>query len=96
MIKYLQLPFHFDAKKMQEELLLLNSTDWQLHYQKLHYEGNWSALPLRSAGGRADNIIISPIDNPGYTDTIFLNAGSYFKEILSSFQSALIAVRLMT
>jgi len=95
MLKYLQLPFYFDAKKMQAELQHLNSTDWQLHYQKLHYEGNWSALPLRSAGGRADNIIISPVDNPDYADTIFLKNSVYFKEILASFNCPLLAVRLM-
>ena len=95
MIKYLQLPFHFDVKKMQEELLQMDSTAWQLHYQKLHYEGDWSALPLRSVHGDAVNIIVSPENNPAYKDTVFLDNSNYFKEVLSFFNCPLQAVRLL-
>jgi Aspartyl/Asparaginyl beta-hydroxylase len=95
MIKHLQLPFHFDVKKMQEELLHIDSKAWQLHYQKLHYEGDWSALPLRSVNGNSDDIIISPVDNPSYADTVFLKDSTYFKELLSFFNCPLLAVRLL-
>ncbi|MGH2553135.1 MAG: aspartyl/asparaginyl beta-hydroxylase domain-containing protein [Chitinophagaceae bacterium] len=95
MIKYLQLPFHFDVKKMQDELRLIDKRNWQLHYQKMHYEGNWSAIPLRSIRGEAENIFVSPETNPDYKDTIFLNNCAYFKEILSFFKCPLSGVRLM-
>jgi quercetin dioxygenase-like cupin family protein len=95
MIKYLQLPFHFDVKKMQEELLLIDNTAWQLHYQKLHYEGDWSGIPLRSVNGNATNIFVSPEINAEYKDTIFLNNSVYFQEVLSSFKCPLLAVRLL-
>jgi aspartyl/asparaginyl beta-hydroxylase (cupin superfamily) len=95
MIKFLQLPFHFDVKKMQEELLQIDSTDWQLHYQKLHYKGDWSALPFRSVNGDAVNIFVSPEANPEYKDTSFLDNCVYFKEVLSTFKCPLLAVRLL-
>jgi hypothetical protein len=95
MIKYLQLPFHFDVKKMQEELLQLDSGAWQLHYQKLHYEGDWSAIPLRSVDGDAGNIFVSPEINPEYKDTVFLDNSIYFREITSFFKCPLLAVRLL-
>jgi len=95
MIKYLQLPFHFDVQQMQEELQQLTSKAWQLHYQKLHYEGEWSALPLRSVGGAPDNVFISPEENPVYKDTLFLDNIAYFKTVLSTFQCPLLAVRLL-
>jgi hypothetical protein len=95
MIKYLQLPFQFDVKKMQEDLLQMDSTAWQLHYQKLHYEGDWTALPLRSVNGDAGNIFVSPEDNPEYKDTVFLDNSVYFREVLSSFKCPLLAVRLL-
>ena len=95
MIKYLQLPFYFDVKKMQEELLQIDSRAWQLHYQKLHYEGDWSALPLRSVNGDPGNILVSPEINPEYKETVFLNNSVYFKEVLSSFKCPLLAVRLL-
>jgi quercetin dioxygenase-like cupin family protein len=95
MIKYLQLPFHFDVKKMQEELLQTGKAAWQLHYQKLHYEGDWSAIPLRSVHGDSENIFVSPEDSPAYQDTIFLDNCVYFKEVLSTFNCPLLAVRLL-
>jgi quercetin dioxygenase-like cupin family protein len=95
MIKYLQLPFHFDVKKMQEELLQIDKTAWKLHYQKQHYEGDWSAIPLRSVNGDAENIFVSPEINPEYKDTVFSDNCIYFKEILSIFKCPLLAVRLL-
>ena len=95
MIKYLQLPFQFNVQQMQEELRQLDSRAWQLHYQKLHYKGEWSALPLRSVNGISDNIFISPENNPEYKDTVFLNDSTYFKQVLSSFKCPLLAVRLL-
>jgi hypothetical protein len=90
MIKYLQLPFHFDVKKMQDELLQLDSRAWQLHYQKLHYEGDWSAIPLRSVNGDAENIFVSPENNPVYKDAVFLDNCVYFREVMSSFKCPLL------
>lgn len=95
MIKYLQLPFQFDAAKMQAEVKQLDNSRWQQHYQKLHYEGEWSAIPLRSVNGQADNIIISPLDNAEYRDTHFLEESNYLKKILAGFHCPLLAVRLL-
>ncbi len=95
MIKYLQLPFHFDVQKMQEELQRMDSKAWKPHYQKLHYEGDWTALPLRSVNGDAGNIFVSPENNPEYKDTVFLANSVYFREVLSSFECPLLSVRLL-
>jgi hypothetical protein len=95
MFKYLQLPFQFDVQKMQEELQQLTAKAWQLHYQKLHYEGEWKALPLRSIGGRPDHIIISPENDPDYQDTVFLKESPYFSKLLTQFDCPLLAVRLL-
>ncbi len=95
MIKYLQLPVHFDAVQMQQELSNFQNKDWQLHYQKLHYEGEWSAIPLRSIYGDAENILISPQENSVYEDTSFLKISPYYQEVLSFFKCPLQAVRLL-
>jgi hypothetical protein len=99
-IKYLQLPFHFDAKRMQQELYALEKADpittgWKLHYQVLHYEGEWSALPLRSVSGKTDDVVISPVDGAEYHDTELLQQCPYMKEVLDHFQCPLLAVRLL-
>jgi hypothetical protein len=95
MIKYLQLPFYFDAFKMQQEVNELAGNRWKLHYQVKHYEGEWSAIPLRSVNGESDNIIVSPENDPEYKDTAFLADCPYINEVLQQFECPLLTVRLL-
>lgn len=95
MIKYLQTPFHFDAYKMQQELLSLQGKKWPLHYQTRHFEGEWSALALRSIDGTSVNPIISPLNDAIYHDTDLLNQSPYFQQVLKTFQCPLLSVRLL-
>jgi len=94
-IKYLQLPFFFDAGLLQQEVEALSAMQWLPHYQVKHYEGEWSAIPLRSIAGKVDDIIISPTDNRDYRDTIFLERSPYLKGVLQTFLCPLQAVRLL-
>jgi Aspartyl/Asparaginyl beta-hydroxylase len=94
-IKYIHLPFQFDAEKMQEEVKKIAALHWQLHYQTLHYTGGWSAIPLRSIKGRTDNIIVSPLTDAVYENTSLLQGSSYFSEVMANFHCPLKAVRLM-
>jgi hypothetical protein len=95
LIKYLQLPFQFDAARMLEEVNRMATTYWTMHYQKLHYEGSWSAIPLRSVNGVIDNIIIAPDSNSNYQYTVLLDQCPYLKEVLSQFHCPQLAVRLL-
>ncbi len=95
MIQYLQLPFHFDAKRLQEDIHLLENAQWKMHYQTLHYQGEWSGIPLRSVNGNADDLVVSPRPDPQYKDTVFLQEGSYLQQVLNSFECPLKAVRLL-
>ena len=94
-IKYLKLPFYFDVGLLQQEVSALSDPQWLPHYQVKHYEGKWSAIPLRSIGGKADDIIISPTDNRDYQDTVFLENSLYLQKVLQTFQCPLQAVRLL-
>jgi hypothetical protein len=95
MIKYLLLPFQFDAKRLQEETLQLGKAYWKLHFQVNHYEGEWSAIPLRSINGDAGNGFISPVETDEYKDTILLKGCSYIQEVLKTFECPLLSVRLL-
>jgi hypothetical protein len=95
MIKYLQLPFLFDVAKLQAEVQALNETAWQLHFQVKHYDGNWSAIPLRSISGDEKNGFISPNENIEYADTIFLKQRPYLQEVLRQIKCPLLSVRLL-
>jgi mannose-6-phosphate isomerase-like protein (cupin superfamily) len=94
-LKYIRLPFLFNVEQLQQEVNAIALQHWQLHYQTLHYEGNWSAIPLRSVEGKTDDIFISPYQNAVYSDTAFLQKSNYLKEVLSSFHCPLLAVRLL-
>lgn len=94
-IKYIRLPFLFDVNKLQLEVQQLLDEKWLLHYQTMHYEGAWSAIPLRSVGGKPDDVIISPLDEAEYADTIFLQKSKYLQEVLHTFKCPLRAVRLL-
>lgn len=94
-IKYLKLPFCFDADRLKAEVRGMREVDWRRHYQILQYEGEWTALPLRSVDGRADDVIVSPVAASFYEDTVFLAGSPYLREVLATFQCPLRAVRLM-
>lgn len=94
-IKYLQLPFFFDPGLLQKEVDMLASLYWQPHYQVKHYNGEWSAIPLRSIDGKTDDIYISPYKNKQYCDTVFLDKSPYIKQVLQTFQCHLSSVRLL-
>ena len=95
MIKYLQLPFYFNAQEMQQETALLGNDLWKLHFQVKHYDGDWSAIPLRSINGETGNGFMSPVEEDVYADTVLLNACPYLKQVLNSFNCPLLAVRLL-
>ena len=94
-IKYMQLPFRFDAQRIEQEVESIAAQHWQLHYQTRHYEGNWSAIPLRSIGGKADDIFVSPQEDAIYQDTALLQNSLYLNELLAVFKCPLMAVRLL-
>lgn len=94
-IKYLKLPLLFDTGLLQQEVHALSGMQWLLHYQVKHYDGEWSAIPLRSIAGNANNVIISPTDNRDYRDTVFLASSPYLQKVLQTFQCPLQAVRLL-
>lgn len=99
LIKYLQLNKQFDAHKMQQEVALLESGFWKEHYNKAHYEGGWTILPLRSINGSPDNIIsihaTAATKNPAYQDTVLLEQSAYLRSVLDFFQCEKTSVRLM-
>ncbi|MBK6381001.1 MAG: aspartyl/asparaginyl beta-hydroxylase domain-containing protein [Chitinophagaceae bacterium] len=94
-IKYLKLPFLFDKGLLQQEVHALSAMPWMPHYQVKHYEGEWTAIPLRSIGGNANDVIISPTGNHDYQDTVFLERSPYMQQVLQTFQCRLQAVRLL-
>ena len=98
MIQYLQLRQQFDAATMQAEVNRLTTGTWKEHYNKKHYEGGWSIIPLRSVGGDPGHTF--SLHNSGnealqYKDTPLLHQCPYIKTVLGFFACEKTAVRLM-
>lgn len=93
-IKYLQLPLFFDVAKMQQEVMAID-TDWQLHYQQSQYEGEWSALPLRSFGGSLTNLIVDAGAPEQFADTPLMAMCPYIKKVVAAIVCEKITIRLL-
>lgn len=95
MIRYLQLPFRFDAARMQDEVNAITAA-WTAHFNKMHYQGDWSGLPLRSPGGQMDNLLAdaSAVKQP-FRDTALLEQCPYLRSVLDSMPWEKTSARLL-
>lgn len=94
MIKYIRLPLQFNISALQNEVDAI-SRDWPLHYNQAHYTGNWSILPLRSAGGNMQNSVAFAAADTHYADTELMNECPAIRNLLDGFACEKLAVRLM-
>lgn len=99
MIKYIHLHTQFDSVKLQQELAGLETSLWKEHYNRSHYEGNWTTLQLRSVNGDTGNNTAiqasSLATDLAFKDTPLLALCPYMKEVIDFFEIEKTAVRLM-
>lgn len=98
MIKYLKLPFFFNAQKISAEVSAMTDTYWKMHYNTKHYSGNWSVIPLRALNGNAEipySVHATASGQMAYADTPLLQQCPYIQEVLQQFNCEKTAVRLM-
>jgi quercetin dioxygenase-like cupin family protein len=94
-IKYLQLPYRFDAARMQQEVAALTTTYWKEHYNKKDYEGGWSILSLRSLNGDPNITFSTHTNFMPYADTPLLLQCPYLQEVINRLPGEKTSVRLM-
>lgn len=85
----------FDAARLQAELDAIVPTDFVPHFNTRYYQGDWSAVPLRSVGGRAGNIYPDPTAKTAYAPTPLLEQCPYVREVLAFFKCPQQAVRFL-
>jgi mannose-6-phosphate isomerase-like protein (cupin superfamily) len=98
MIKYLQLPFTCNIPLLQQEVLHITNDAWKLHYNRNHYEGNWSILALQSVNGDSNNLFsIQTTGNPhlSYKPTPYLEQSVYIQQLLQQLECEKTSIRLM-
>ena len=94
MVSHAQLYLDIPLTSFQQEVDKLND-GWIAHFNYKHYEGEWTALPLRSPGGKTDQIIPDMLQQGGYADTDLMTACPSIQTWLQSFKCPLLSVRLL-
>jgi hypothetical protein len=90
-----RLPLHFDPLKLQADLVQVAAEDWQAHFNRAVYEGDWSGAPLRAVPGSHMPLYSDPTAQDGWADTPLLECCAYFREVLARFACPLLSVRLL-
>lgn len=94
MISHAKLTKVISIASFQQEVAALNG-DWIAHFNYRHYEGEWTVLPLRSPGGKTDQIIPDQINQEDYADTALLDSCPAIQSWLQGFECPLLSVRLL-
>ncbi len=91
----LKLPLRFDAARLQADLARMMADEFVPHFNTAYYQGDWSAVPLRSIGGRTDHIYPDPTAKNNFADTPLLARCDYVREALAALKCPLQAVRFL-
>jgi GNAT superfamily N-acetyltransferase len=90
-----KLPLQFDAGRLQADLAGIVTTEFIPHFNTAYYQGDWSAVPLRSIGGRTDQIYPDPTAKDSFADTPLLARCDYIREVLARLRCPQQAVRFL-
>jgi Aspartyl/Asparaginyl beta-hydroxylase len=90
-----RLPFNFDSQPLRADLNNLQPGDWIPHFNTRYYEGEWSAVALRSVGGVAGQIYPDPTAQGSFADTPLLARCPNIRTALARFECPLESVRLL-
>ncbi len=91
----LKLPMHFEPAQLQEDLAGILAGEYVPHFNTAYFEGDWSAVPLRSVGGIANRIYPDPTAKTQFADTALLARCPYFRQVLAALPCPQQAVRLL-
>jgi Aspartyl/Asparaginyl beta-hydroxylase len=90
-----RLPIAFDAKLLALDVASLAAVDWLPHFNTSYYEGDWSGVPLRAVGGRAERLYPDPAASEPYADTAVLARCPNLAAALDRLRCERTAVRLL-
>jgi ribosomal protein S18 acetylase RimI-like enzyme len=90
-----KLPLQFDAARLQADLARITAAEFVPHFNTGYYEGDWSAVPLRSVGGRMEQIYPDPTAKNAFADTPLLARCDYIREVLATLRCPQQAVRFL-
>ncbi|MGA9997762.1 MAG: aspartyl/asparaginyl beta-hydroxylase domain-containing protein [Pyrinomonadaceae bacterium] len=95
MLNTYKLPLRFNPHLLKLDLEKLSQDDWVPHFNTRYYEGEWSAVALRSVGGVSGQIYPDPTAQDKFADTVVLERCANIKDALARFDCPLQSVRLL-
>ena len=93
--KYLKFPIRFDEQRLVEDLSKAMEAQWIPHFNMGGYSGNWKVVSLYAKDGNEQNIFAHQPDNVPVSETPFMKACPYFREVLDYFKFPVLSVRLL-
>ena len=94
MISTLKLPFTFDVRSIQDELNTFGPNEWEPHFNKQYYEGDWSGIALRAAADAHVALYPDPTVER-YVDTSALSKCPSVTDVLAQFKCETESVRFL-
>ncbi len=91
----LKLPLQFEPAGLQADLAGILSEEYVRHFNTGYFEGDWSAVPLRSVGGSATQIYPDPTARDKFADTPLLARCPYIRQVLAALPCPQHAVRFL-
>lgn len=91
----LKLPLQFDAKLLQIDVDLFAAHEWQAHFNRQVYEGDWSGIALQAIPNAAVPLFPDPSSSQAFCATPALARLHYVPTVLASIQTEIRSVRLL-
>lgn len=90
----LRLPFEFEPAALLGDVERFSNDDWSPHFNQGIYDGDWSGVPLRTAGSSPLPLYPDPTSTDWH-DTHQMTRCEYVPKVLEAFQCAKEAVRFL-
>ena len=94
-MKAARLRLEFDSRELARDLALLTPSDWEPHFNKPYYSGDWSGAALRSVDGTPNRLYPDPTARGRYADTPLRHRLPRISAALDAFRCELLAARLL-
>lgn len=95
-VTHAKLKLDFDVARLRSDANAFTSDEWEPHFNRHYYEGDWSVIPLRAVKGSDRAIFPSPDAPDGYVATAMMGRCGYVPELLESFECEMQTVRLLS
>jgi hypothetical protein len=92
----LRLGLSFDAEALGAEAEAIPPAEWARHYNEHVYEGEWTGVALRAAGGAPTAIYADSKRSGEYEDVALLGSCPELRSALARFECPLTSVRLLS